>query len=110
MSGSNFLNIQSVADKIITTKQLNISKAVSISYDASDLTCVLVKDSYSEIEIGHKLKVLKKGKNIKDLRSAMFEVSSSLQSLSDEKKKDLRAMIPYLANKEHKEYYLKRCG
>ncbi|KAJ4430817.1 hypothetical protein ANN_19408 [Periplaneta americana] len=73
MQSMDFLNIQTVADNIICTKALNISKEVCISIDCSDLNSITVKETHSDMDIGKKDKVLKKGKSMKDITSALFE-------------------------------------
>jgi ribosome-interacting GTPase 1 len=67
MLPSNFLNIQIVADEIICTKSLNISKVVSIMYDSTDLSRVGVKESFSDVEVCKKIRILKKGKSVNDV-------------------------------------------
>lgn len=77
MLESYFLNMQDVADQLISIKNLNISKACCIQYDVSKAGSVSVKQSHDN-EAVHTIKVLKKGgkKNMKDVQSALFQVKA----------------------------------
>lgn len=111
MYPSDFLDFQTTADNIISTKSLNISKAVSIEYDCADVSRVGLKESHSELETCRNIKVLRKGRTETDLRNATIEViTSERRRLTTEKMNDLKAMIPYLEKEEHKAYYRNLCG
>ncbi|KAJ4437812.1 hypothetical protein ANN_13750 [Periplaneta americana] len=70
------LNMQDVADQLISIKNLNISKTCCIQYDVSKADSVSVKQSHDN-EVVHTIKVLKNGgKNIKDVQSALFQVKA----------------------------------
>jgi hypothetical protein len=109
MLPSNFLNIQMVADEIICAKSLNISKIVSIMYDSTDLSRVGVKESFGNVEVCKMIRILK-GNSMNDIRTAQFEAGTSEHSITEEKKWDLRAMIPYLAQEQYTAFYMEMCG
>ncbi|KAJ4426592.1 hypothetical protein ANN_26390 [Periplaneta americana] len=76
MLESYFLNMQYVADQLISIKNLNISKACCIQCDVSKAGSGSVKLSHDN-EAVHTIKVLKKGeKNMKDLQSVLFQVKA----------------------------------
>lgn len=111
MFPSDFLNIQTVADEVIHTKGLNISKVVSITYATTDVSRVGVKESFRSTEVCKKIRVLKKGYGMNDMCAAQFEAVPSEHSITEEKKKqDLKGMVPYLAQDKQKVFYMDICS
>ena len=46
---------------------------------------------------------------MKDVQSALFQVKSQNREITEEKKRDLLAMNPYLPNEENREFYRQIC-
>lgn len=65
-----------------------------------------MKESFSNVEVCKKITILKKEKSVNDICCAHFEAVLSEHSITEEKKKDLRAMIPYLHHEEYRAFYI----
>lgn len=105
MSVHGFWNIKDAADRFLNTKALNISKATRIKVDSKNPTLLLVKETFSEIEAWKAINIIKKGKSIRDLKSAEITLLPPENRISANKKKALTAMIPYLENPDHNTFY-----
>jgi hypothetical protein len=109
MLPSNLLNIQTVADEIICTKSLNIYKVVSITHDLTDFR-VGVKDSFHDVLVCKKITTLKKGNSVNGIRPAQFDAVPSERSITNEKKRDLRAKFQHLTQGQHRAFHMEMCG
>lgn len=107
MESSGFWNLKEVAENLIDTKKMNISKAVMICIDKEDPGVARVKYTYSDVEMWKEVSILKKNKTIQDVKETVLKHLPPENKISDNKKKSLRSMIDFLENKEHKDYYRK---
>lgn len=100
MEPLNFFDIQTACDALINTSKLNIKKASWIKIDSSNPAVVQIKESFNEMEPWKCISVLKKGKTLEDIKKTELRVRSHLNSISAEKKENLRSMIPFLQDNE----------
>ncbi|KAL1487834.1 hypothetical protein ABEB36_015484 [Hypothenemus hampei] len=70
MTTCGFWVLKRTADGNITTTNLNISKAAMITTETANPTLIKIKTSFSDLEEGVQVNVLKKGKTLADLRQS----------------------------------------
>lgn len=105
MTPCGFWDLKRAADEYINTTKLNISKATVITIEATNPTLIKIKTSFSDVDEGMQVNVLKKGKTLAGLRQANIMKLPSESKVSENKKVSLRSMIPYLQNPEHQRFY-----
>lgn len=105
MTETDFIDFQKCADTFLVTTNLHIKKCVSIQVDASQPGFVFVRETFSELEECRKVRILKKGVTINDIKNCEIFGISKHSVISEEKKKDLRAMMPYIPPVHHQFYY-----
>lgn len=106
MENLGFFNISNAADEVINTKTLNISRVVQIRIDSRKPGKVPTKETFNDLEDWKETLVLKKGKTTADLKGNLTLLAQE-SKITDNKKKSLASMIPYLRQQEHKEFYRK---
>lgn len=106
MSQNKFLQFQAVADSLINTKNINVSKVCAIKYSANGN--VQVKKTFSDVENWQTVRVFKKGKSIDDLKNVEFSVGNSPPNIKNDKKQNLLSMLPFLDEK-YKDFYINLC-
>lgn len=102
-----FFNTQSSADTIINLKNVNISKVVHLKLDKNNPGVLFSKESFSEVAPWKKTNILKKGKRPSDLNNIELLALPNENKITENKKKHLLSMIPYLENAEHQLFYKK---
>lgn len=101
-----FFAIQAAADTLINTKTLNISKATGIRVTEPLLRdgCISVK-TCNGVEDWMKMKVMKKGKNLDDIKGITLQAKEKNILINRDKRKNLMEMLPYLKKEEYKKFY-----
>lgn len=89
---------------LLDTQKIQISKAQWIRVSSTNPGMVQIKQSFSEIEQWKHFNVFKKGVKPEDLANYQLPQLQCNNRLSEAKKKDLKAMIPFLKN-ESKPFY-----
>ena len=104
MESNDFFDISSHANDFISTTKLNISKASVIQIEAKNPSRIKIKTTFSDIAPWEEVQVLKKGRKASDIAALQLRKQSSHNRISEEKKKDLLGMMPYLEEKYHSFY------
>ncbi|KAG5875771.1 hypothetical protein JTB14_022480 [Gonioctena quinquepunctata] len=104
MTDFGFWDIKGPADLLLNTKKLKISKAVIIRIEKDNPINVKTKTAFSEIQYTE-TNILKKGKTMSDLMKVELLGLPPANKISENKKKSLRSMLPYLSNPLHKDFY-----
>ncbi|KAK5648470.1 hypothetical protein RI129_003362 [Pyrocoelia pectoralis] len=105
MIPNGFWDLKRAADEYINTTKLNISKATVITIEATNPAFIKIKTTYSDLQEGVQVNVLKKGRSLDGLRHAIIMKLPSESNVSENKKVSLRSMIPYLQSAEHQRFY-----
>ncbi|KAG8265899.1 hypothetical protein J6590_083713 [Homalodisca vitripennis] len=93
----HFFDFDKAASSCIDTKKkLGISQISVIKVDQIEPGFVSYKKYFNDLCPWEKLYVVKKGKTITDIENVEFEQLPANVQLPENKKKDLRTMIPYL--------------
>nr|CAI5834258.1 unnamed protein product [Callosobruchus analis] len=100
-----FWNIKEAADVYLNTSKLQISQAAAIRIAKQNPAMVKIKTTVSDLVPWEEVNVLKKGKTVSNIRNAELRVLSPENKISENKKKSLLSMIPYLKNPLHKKFY-----
>ena len=93
-----------IAKAMINTKKLQISSATMIRVTAENFGVIQTKKSYGEFSPWIETSVLKPGVTVANFKDLEIEMAETPIPLSAEKKKDIQAMLPYLAG-ESKLFY-----
>nr|CAI5841754.1 unnamed protein product [Callosobruchus analis] len=99
MTANGFWDIKEAADRYFNTKKLEYKWIVKIQ------TVLLTKESFTDLEPWKEVNILKKGKTIEDLKSATITLLPPENKISENKKRSLSSMTPYLGNPVHKKFY-----
>ncbi|KAG5891648.1 hypothetical protein JTB14_001818 [Gonioctena quinquepunctata] len=105
MTDFGFWDIKGPADLLLNTKKPKISKAVIIRIEKDNPINVKTKTAFSEIQQYTETNILKKGKTMSDLMKVELLGLPPANKISENKKKSLRSMLPYLSNPLHKDFY-----
>lgn len=105
MCQKKFFDIQAAADKMLNLKPVNISKVVRLKIDSQQPGLLFSSESFSDVSPWKATMILKKGKTIGDIRNMEINQLPDVNKVSENKKKHLISMIPYLQNLNHKEFY-----
>lgn len=105
MDEDNFFNFKEAANQFLVTTKLNISKAQWIRVTSDRPGVVQIKQTFSEVEHWRDHYIFRKGVTAEDIATAPLPVLQCSSKLSEEKKKDLKHMIPFLPSLEHKRFY-----
>ncbi|KAJ8724304.1 hypothetical protein PYW08_015778 [Mythimna loreyi] len=99
-----FFNWMNLARTMINTKNLQISSATMIRVTSDNFGVIYIKKSYGEYAPWCATSVLKPGITKASFEGLEIEMKETPVPLSAEKKKDISAMLPYLAG-ENKLFY-----
>ena len=105
MTSCGVWDLKRAADEYINTTKLNISKAAVIKIEVANPTLIKINTSFSDLQEGEHVNVLRKGKTLDGLKQANILKLSPESKVSENKKISLRGMIPYLQNPEHQRFY-----
>ncbi|KAG5878873.1 hypothetical protein JTB14_005023 [Gonioctena quinquepunctata] len=105
MTDFGFWDIKGPADLLLNTKKLKINKAVIIRIEKDNPINVKTKTAFSEIQQYTETNILKKGKTMSNLMKVELLGLPPANKISENKKKSLRSMLPYLSNPLHKDFY-----
>lgn len=104
MQDDDFFDFKHAANLFLDTKKIQISKVQWICLSSAKPGMVRVKQGFNELEDWREYNVLKKGVKPEDLVNFQLRTLQCKNSLSEAKKKDLKAMIPFLKN-ENKQFF-----
>nr|CAI5868778.1 unnamed protein product [Callosobruchus analis] len=93
-----FWSIKEATDMYLNTSKLQISQAAAIRIEKQNPAMVKIKTTVSDLVPWEEVIVLKKGKTVSNIRNAELRVLSPENKISENKKKSLLSMIPYLRN------------
>jgi hypothetical protein len=105
MEKEDFLDFKEAANEFIITKNLKISQGHCVKIDSEDPAIVKIKETHSPLESWKPINILKRNKTINQLQNFVIPRLHCVSKISEEKKKDLLGMLPYLHNEEHKLFY-----
>lgn len=105
MEDNDFFNLKECCHKFLNTTKLNISKLVWLKVSAKTPGVVKVKKTFSELEEWSKVKVFRKGITVNDIKNSALPSLQCVSQLSEAKKNDLKSMINFLTNAQHKAFY-----
>lgn len=107
MTNFGFWNIKEPANEFFNTSKLQISKAVIIRVEKENPTNIKSKISFSDLLSWTETNILKKGKTLTNVKNIELRKLEPVNNVSENKKKCLLSMIPYLNNPEHQQFYKK---
>lgn len=110
MTKFGFWDIKGPADLFLNTSKLQISKAATLLIESDDPSKVKIKTVFSEMQPWTESNVLKKGKTLRTLMKTELRILQPENKVSDNKKKSLRSMLPYLSNPLHQDFYKELLG
>lgn len=105
MSTEDFYDFKSAAETFLNTTTLQISKAYHLKFDIEEPFVIRMKETHSFTENWKVVNLLKRGKTLNDISAYSLPKLNCKSKITEEKKKDLLAMIPYLRNEDHRKYY-----
>lgn len=104
MCNEDFLDLKTAADKFLNTTKLNISKASWIKITKNKPTTVYIRKTFNDMEEWTEVDVLKKGKK-KDFSNISLSKLECKSTISEDKKENLKTMISFLEDENHKQFY-----
>ena len=104
VNNTDFFEWMEVADQLLDTKKMCISKATMIKVTKENFGVIQVKKCYSSLGQWSQVPVLKKNVSEEVFHNLIVEMRKKVIPLSKEKKKDITAMMPYLP-KDKKKFY-----
>lgn len=104
----HFFDFDKAASSCIDTKKLGISQISVIKVDQIEPGFVSYKKNFNNLCPWEKLYVVKKGKTLTDIENVELEQLPANVPLPENKKKDLRTMIPYL-DENNRNFYRELC-
>lgn len=103
-----FFDFEKAASETIITSKLGISKLSCIKICKENPGYVFYKKSFNDLVPWEQCRVLKKNKTMEDIMKIELHKLPATVQLSQNKKKDLLAMIPYL-DENNKNFYRELC-
>lgn len=103
MQPEDFFDFKTGSRACLNTKKLEISKVQWLCLSKDRPEKVLTKAAFSELEEFHEVNVFKKGVTMDTIVSSLKPLPP-VNGLSEDKKKDLKSMIPYLKS-ENREFF-----
>lgn len=97
MDTNTFFDWMNLARTMINTKKLQISSATMIRVTSENFGVIYTKKSYGEYAPWSSTSVLKPGITRASFEGLEINMNETPIPLSAEKKKDISAMLPYLA-------------
>lgn len=94
-----FFDFQTASSKCIDTSKLGISKASWLRVTKEEPGVVLHKKTFNSLLGWEKCRVLKKGVTIQNIQSAELLALVGVKQISENKKKDLHAMLEFIDEK-----------
>lgn len=105
MQKEDFFDFKQASNLYLSTQKLNISKAQWIRISHENPGKVLIRETFNEMEEWKAVNVLKRGVTLNTLKNVSLPLLASESHISEEKKQNLREMIDYLPDPEHKRFF-----
>lgn len=104
MNPEDFFDFRAASEKVINTSKLQISKAQWINITRENPGVIKIRETLNEMEPWKTMNVMKKNVTSRTITEMSLPILNCKNSISDEKKRNLQEMIPYLTE-ENKQFY-----